>query len=101
MQKIVFVFLVLAGVALAADRTITDKVRKQQMFIYIFTYNCIMQDQFNTISIQFYEFFFEKKKSKFLSFILFFALEFVFYSLFCHVFALVLRYLLNFQLTRT
>lgn len=31
MQKIIFVFLVLAGVALAADKTITDKVRKQQI----------------------------------------------------------------------
>lgn len=34
MQKIIFVFLVLAGVALAADTTATEKVRKQQILNY-------------------------------------------------------------------
>lgn len=38
MQKIIFVFLVLAGVALAADKTITDKVSTQQIIHIIINY---------------------------------------------------------------
>lgn len=47
MQKIIFVFLVLAGVALAADKTITDKVRKQQI-IHI-TINYIIRTTYRII----------------------------------------------------
>lgn len=51
MQKIIFVFLVLAGVALAADKTITDKVRKQQFFQVLNFKLQIMQIIINYIDI--------------------------------------------------
>lgn len=38
MQKVIFAFLMVIGVSLAADTTITDKVREQQIpnkYIYI------------------------------------------------------------------
>lgn len=52
MQKIIFVFLVLAGVALAADKTITDKVRKQQItHIRIYQLQLIIPSEHHRIII--------------------------------------------------